>query len=111
MIVGEGGGFKVAMNILNNGRFGMVAALSGTMKYCIQKAVDHASSRVQFGSQIHTFGSIQEKIAHMVIKHYVAEVSFFLHIQINRIKLKIYKHRTSQGLEISVAIFFNSLDH
>ena len=36
---GVGGGFKVAMNILNNGRFGMAAALSGTMKYCIYKAV------------------------------------------------------------------------
>lgn len=35
--VGEG--FKVAMNILNNGRFGMVAALSGTMKGLIAKAV------------------------------------------------------------------------
>ncbi len=37
--LGEGGGFKVAMNILNNGRFGMAAALSGTMRACIQKAV------------------------------------------------------------------------
>ena len=36
---GVGGGFKVAMNILNNGRFGMAAALSGTMKFCIHKAV------------------------------------------------------------------------
>ena len=27
------------MNILNNGRFGMVAALSGTMKGVLQKAV------------------------------------------------------------------------
>lgn len=36
---GVGGGFKVAMNILNNGRFGMAAALSGTMSYCIKKAV------------------------------------------------------------------------
>ncbi|XP_045199598.2 very long-chain specific acyl-CoA dehydrogenase, mitochondrial-like [Mercenaria mercenaria] len=70
---GEGGGFKVAMNILNNGRFGMVAALSGTMKYCIQKAVDHAATRVQFGSHIHSFGAIQEKLSQMAIKHYVAE--------------------------------------
>ena len=35
----EGEGFKVAMNILNNGRFGMAAALSGTMKALIAKAV------------------------------------------------------------------------
>lgn len=39
-VLGEiGGGFKVAMNILNNGRFGMAAALSGTMKGVLAKAV------------------------------------------------------------------------
>lgn len=39
-VLGEvGGGFKVAMNILNNGRFGMAAALSGTMRGVISKAV------------------------------------------------------------------------
>lgn len=39
-VLGEvGGGFKVAMNILNNGRFGMAAALSGTMRGAIAKAV------------------------------------------------------------------------
>lgn len=39
-LLGEvGGGFKVAMNILNNGRFGMAAGLSGTMKGVIAKAV------------------------------------------------------------------------
>ena len=36
---GEGEGFKVAMKILNNGRFGMAAALSGTMKKLIERAV------------------------------------------------------------------------
>ncbi len=35
----EGDGFKVAMNILNNGRFGMAGALSGTMKKMISRAV------------------------------------------------------------------------
>ena len=39
LFAAEGAGFKVAMNILNNGRFGMAAGLSGTMKYCIRKAV------------------------------------------------------------------------
>ena len=41
--IGIGGGFKVAMNILNNGRFGMAAALSGTMKSLIAKAVSITS--------------------------------------------------------------------
>lgn len=34
-----GGGFKVAMNILNNGRFGMAAAMAGTMRGVLAKAV------------------------------------------------------------------------
>lgn len=39
-VLGEvGGGFKVAMHILNNGRFGMAAALAGTMRGIIAKAV------------------------------------------------------------------------
>uniref|UniRef100_A0A4W5QBT8 Very long-chain specific acyl-CoA dehydrogenase, mitochondrial n=1 Tax=Hucho hucho TaxID=62062 RepID=A0A4W5QBT8_9TELE len=73
-ILGEvGGGFKVAMAILNNGRFGMAAALSGTMKGVITQAVDHAANRVQFGSKIHTYGAIQEKLARMAMLQYVTE--------------------------------------
>ncbi|XP_015196332.2 very long-chain specific acyl-CoA dehydrogenase, mitochondrial [Lepisosteus oculatus] len=73
-VLGEvGGGFKVAMNILNNGRFGMAAALSGTMKGVIAKAVDHAANRTQFGNKIHNFGAIQEKVARMAMLQYVSE--------------------------------------
>ncbi|KAG8431530.1 hypothetical protein GDO86_018382 [Hymenochirus boettgeri] len=70
---GEGNGFKVAMNILNNGRFGMAAALSGTMKGMIRRAVEHATSRTQFGSKLHQFGMIQEKLARMAVLQYVTE--------------------------------------
>ncbi|XP_069776199.1 very long-chain specific acyl-CoA dehydrogenase, mitochondrial isoform X2 [Narcine bancroftii] len=73
-VLGEvGGGFKVAMNILNNGRFGMAAALSGTMKGLIDRAVDHAANRTQFGNKIYNFGAIQEKIARMAMLQYVSE--------------------------------------
>merc|ERR1719500_1523004 len=68
-----GDGFQVAMQILNNGRFGMGAALSGTMRSVIAKATDHAINRVQFGSRIDGYGAIQEKIAQMSITHYVTE--------------------------------------
>lgn len=68
-----GGGFKVAMNILNSGRFGMGAALSGCMRTQIRKAVEHATQREQFGSKIHTFGAIQEKLARMSMAHYATE--------------------------------------
>ncbi|KAG5666884.1 hypothetical protein PVAND_014891 [Polypedilum vanderplanki] len=68
---GEGNGFKVAMNILNNGRFGMGMALGGTMRMSIQKATEHATQRVQFGRKLETYGSIQEKLARMSTVHYV----------------------------------------
>merc|ERR1719429_751212 len=68
-----GDGFKVAMQILNNGRFGMGAALSGTMRTVIQSACQHATSRVQFGSRIDGYGAIQEKIAKMSMIHYATE--------------------------------------
>lgn len=61
------------MNILNNGRFGMVAALAGSMRYCIKRAVEHATQRVQFGRTIDGYGSIQEKLARMTMLQYVTE--------------------------------------
>lgn len=70
---GIGNGFKVAMNILNNGRFGMAAALSGTMKFSIKKAIEHAANRNQFGKQIIHYGTIQEKLARMAMLQYVTE--------------------------------------
>ncbi|TRY78408.1 hypothetical protein TCAL_07844 [Tigriopus californicus] len=70
---GEGKGFKVAMQILNNGRFGMGAALSGTQRAVIKKAVEHATQRTQFGSRIDTYGAIQEKLARMAMTHYACE--------------------------------------
>uniref|UniRef100_A0A8B9MPW8 Very long-chain specific acyl-CoA dehydrogenase, mitochondrial n=1 Tax=Accipiter nisus TaxID=211598 RepID=A0A8B9MPW8_9AVES len=68
-----GGGFKVAMNILNNGRFGMAAAMAGTMRGILAKAVEHATNRTQFGDKIHNFGAIQEKLARMALLQYVTE--------------------------------------
>jgi len=65
----------VAMNILNNGRFGMAACLSGTMKASIQRAVEHCSSRIQFGRRLDSFGTIQEKLARMAMAQYITEVS------------------------------------
>jgi very long chain acyl-CoA dehydrogenase len=44
-------------------RFGMGAALSGTMRSVIKKAAEHATQRVQFGGRIDSYGAIQEKLA------------------------------------------------
>ena len=51
----------------------MAAALSGTMRAGIKKAVEHATQRNQFGSKIDTYGAIQEKIARMSMLHYATE--------------------------------------
>merc|ERR1719292_111324 len=74
--VGEG--FKVAMQILNNGRFGMAAALSGTMRAGIKKTVDHATQRHQFGNRIDSYGAIQEKLARMSMTHYATESTAYM---------------------------------
>ena len=56
-MLGVGNGFKVAMHILNNGRFGMAAALSGTMKGLIAKAVSTCRVCIvfAFGSHLGVF--------------------------------------------------------
>lgn len=74
----EGEGFKIAMNILNSGRFGMAMTMAGTMRMCIQKATDHATQRTQFGNKLDSYGGIQEKIARMACLHYVTQSMGFM---------------------------------
>lgn len=50
LLGGLGQGFKVAMHILNNGRFGMASALAGTMRSIILRAVSLSLPRLQEGS-------------------------------------------------------------
>ncbi|XP_063218815.1 very long-chain specific acyl-CoA dehydrogenase, mitochondrial [Bacillus rossius redtenbacheri] len=102
-VLGEvGGGFKVAMNILNNGRFGMAACLSGTMRAVTKKAVEHATTRVQFGRRIDSFGAIQEKIARMALMHYVTESVAYM------ISANMDKGSTDFQLEAAVSKVFAS---
>ncbi|KAL3994288.1 Acyl-CoA dehydrogenase C-terminal domain family protein [Acanthocheilonema viteae] len=69
----EGEGFKLAMNILNNGRFGIPAVCTGSMKFCIQKTIAHISERAQFGRKLKEFGNVQEQLTDMVLRHYATE--------------------------------------
>ncbi|VVD04645.1 unnamed protein product [Leptidea sinapis] len=70
---GVGNGFKVAMNILNNGRFGMAAALAGTQRAALRQAAEHAATRQQFGRRLADFGAVREKLARMAMLQYVTE--------------------------------------
>ena len=56
----------------------MAAALAGTQRAVITKALEHASNRTQFGRRIDSFGTIQEKLARMSISQYATEVCFQL---------------------------------
>jgi acyl-CoA dehydrogenase family protein 9 len=78
VVGGLGQGFKVAMGVLNHGRLGLAAGCVGGAKEAIKASVQHATERVQFKKRIGDFGQIQEKIARMMMKTYVAESMVYM---------------------------------
>ncbi|SDI19710.1 acyl-CoA dehydrogenase family protein [Desulfosporosinus hippei] len=73
-IVGElGRGHVVAFNILNVGRFKLAAGAIGSVQVVLETALKYASERKQFGVALNTFGAIQNKIAEIATRAYMAE--------------------------------------
>jgi acyl-CoA dehydrogenase family protein 9 len=73
-VIGEvGGGFKIAMTILNNGRFGLAAGCVGGAKRLIKLAATYANERTQFNKKLREFGLIKKKFATMALLVYAAE--------------------------------------
>lgn len=99
---GEGNGFKVAMNILNNGRFGMAATMSGTMRACIQKASEHVTQRLQFGKKLEDYKGVQEKLARMAMHHYATQSMAYM------ISGNMDKGSTDYHLEAAISKVFGS---
>ena len=60
-----GKGLKVALTVLDFGRTTFGASCTGAAKYCVQRAVAHANSRVQFGQTLGSFEMVKEKLAYM----------------------------------------------
>nr|XP_025847350.1 acyl-CoA dehydrogenase family member 9, mitochondrial isoform X2 [Vulpes vulpes] len=78
-VLGEvGGGFKVAMNILNSGRFSMGSLVAGMLKKLMEMTAAYACTRKQFNKNLSEFGLIQEKFALMAQKTYVMESMAYL---------------------------------
>uniref|UniRef100_A0A8C1T3T1 Acyl-CoA dehydrogenase family, member 9 n=1 Tax=Cyprinus carpio TaxID=7962 RepID=A0A8C1T3T1_CYPCA len=78
-VIGEvGGGFKVAMNILNNGRFSMGSAGAGMIKRLIELTSEYACTRKQFSRSLSEFGMIQDKFATMALNAFVMESMAYL---------------------------------
>uniref|UniRef100_A0A4W4DYM6 Complex I assembly factor ACAD9, mitochondrial n=1 Tax=Electrophorus electricus TaxID=8005 RepID=A0A4W4DYM6_ELEEL len=78
-VIGEvGGGFKIAMNILNSGRFSMGSACAGMIKKLIEMAAEYAGTRKQFNKKLTEFGMVQEKFAIMAQNAFVMESMAYL---------------------------------
>jgi acyl-CoA dehydrogenase family protein 9 len=66
-VLGEPGqGFKIAMQILNNGRIGLGTGSVGAAKGLLDRAIDHVKERRQFDHPLADFELVQEKIGWMV---------------------------------------------
>ena len=66
-VLGEPGeGFKIAMQILNNGRIGLGTGSVGATKKLIELSIDHVKERRQFGQPLADFELVQDKIGWMV---------------------------------------------
>ncbi len=73
-LLGERGkGHKIALNILNIGRFKLGAGCVGAAKTAISNCLGYALERHQFGRPIAEFGAIQEKLAEMAIRTWLGE--------------------------------------
>lgn len=73
-ILGEPGkGFKIALNILNLGRFKLAAASLGGGRLGLEQALKYSQERKQFGNPISNFGTIRQKLALMAAKVYSME--------------------------------------
>lgn len=73
-LLGErNGGFKIAMNALNYGRIKLAVACLDAARRVTTLSVQYANERVQFGTPIAQFGAIQQKLADMATRTWVAE--------------------------------------
>jgi acyl-CoA dehydrogenase family protein 9 len=66
-VLGEPGeGFKIAMQILNNGRLSLGTGSVGLAKHLIDLSIDHVREREQFGHPLADFDMVEDKIGWMV---------------------------------------------
>lgn len=71
------GGFKIALNILNIGRIKLAGAAIGAAKRVINKSVQYANERNQFGRPISKYGAIKYKLAQQAILTYASNAAIY----------------------------------
>lgn len=77
MLGERGGGFKIAVNILNIGRIKLAASGLGGARIVLDKSINYANERKQFNQAIANFGAIQQKLATMAIHTYASEAASY----------------------------------
>ena len=78
-LLGEvGGGFKIALEILNSGRLGLSAGSARGTRAMMKLAIAYAKQREQFGKPIGSFEMIQKKIALTAVDCYAADAGWML---------------------------------
>jgi acyl-CoA dehydrogenase family member 9 len=66
-VLGEPGeGFRIAMEVLNNGRIGLGTGSVGATKGLLDRAIDHVKERRQFDAPLADLELVQDKIGWMV---------------------------------------------
>jgi acyl-CoA dehydrogenase family protein 9 len=71
-----GGGFKIALEILNSGRLGLAAGSSRGTRIMMRHALEYAKQRQQFGRPIGSFEMIQRKFAAAAIDCYASDAAW-----------------------------------
>jgi len=70
----EGGGFKIAMSSVENGRLGVASRCVGMMKACMDLSIDYAQNRTTFGAPIGQRQLVQSKITDMKVAYETARL-------------------------------------
>ncbi len=77
MLSARENGFKIAVNILNIGRIKLAASAVGASKMTLNKAINYANERKQFGTSIANFGAIKYKLGEMATRIYASESAVY----------------------------------
>jgi len=77
LLGGKGKGARIALGILNVGRFKLGASSVGAGKHVLEYTLKYAGERTQFGKPLTAFGLIQQKLANMAVRIFVGESMSF----------------------------------
>jgi len=70
-----GKGLKIALTVLDFGRTTFGASCTGAAKLCLQAALKHARSRVQFKQKLGEFELVKKKVAYMAAHAFAMEAT------------------------------------